>query len=157
MRIGRIVSVILLSLAVGTALWFLGLNTWFAVAFGLLPPTIAILWECRAGNDSAPWDPPETSRSVGARQDVTRLAWALRSAHGGVGDAATKRVRTLAAKRLERVGLQLDDPADESAIIAVIGSRAFRVVDPSSLARADRTDVDATLSRLALPLTKENL
>ncbi|QPZ39959.1 hypothetical protein [Paramicrobacterium chengjingii] len=156
MKIGRVIAVCLLTIAFGALLWLLGLAPSFAVAFGLLVPVIALLWACRADNDSAPWGPAEPYRGVGARQDISRLAWALRSTQGRVGDTARKRVRAVAAHRLERIGLHLDEPADEPAIIAAIGERAFAVVAPSSLTRCDRTDVDVALSRLSEPLKKES-
>lgn len=157
MSVGRIITACVLGIALSAVLWLLGFALSFALAFGLLVPVIALLWECRADNDTAPWGPSEPHREVGARQDVSRLAWALRSTDGRVGNSARKRVRALAAHRLERIGLHLDEPADEHAIIATIGKRAFDVIDPSSLKRCDRTDIDIALSRLSEPLQKEPL
>ncbi|WP_166983588.1 hypothetical protein [Paramicrobacterium fandaimingii] len=155
MTIGRVVAVCLLSITLGAGLWLFGVASPFAFAFALLVPVVALLWACRADNDSAPLEPPTPYRGVGARQDISRLAWALRSTQGQVGDTARNRVRTLASHRLERIGLHLDEPADEPAIVAAIGERAFAVVAPTSLKRCDRTDVDVALSRLSEPLKKE--
>ncbi|GAB2514783.1 hypothetical protein [Paramicrobacterium agarici] len=156
MRVGRVIGVLVLSVAVGAGLWLIGLDAPFAVTFGLLPPVIALLWECRADNDPLPWEPTEPTSVTGARHDIVRLAWSLRATDGRVGDAALKRVRAIAAHRLQAHGLDLSDPADAPAIIALIGDHAYGVVAPSSLRRPDRSEIDPALSRLSAPVSKEN-
>ncbi len=76
-----------------------------------------------------------TSMRGGARREVGSVAWSLRSSRGRVSPGASARLSAVAARRLARLGIDLDDPADRPRAEAALGARAYRVVsepDPRS-------------------------
>ena len=64
----------------------------------------------------------------GARREVGSVAWSLRSTRGHVSPGASARLHAVAARRLARQGIDLDDPADQERAEAALGPRAYRVV-----------------------------
>lgn len=60
----------------------------------------------------------------GARGDVQSLAWGMVGRDGRAGDWAMRRLRQVAAGRLSRHGLRLDDDGQAAAVSALIGAAA---------------------------------
>lgn len=98
----------------------------------------------------------------GARREVGSVAWSLRGGRGRVSPLASFRIRTVAARRLARLGIDLEDPADRARAEAALGQRAYRVVSEpaprsygtmrSALRAVDRLgSLDSTDRPIAVP------
>ncbi|ACQ81114.1 hypothetical protein Bcav_2869 [Beutenbergia cavernae DSM 12333] len=70
---------------------------------------------------------PATERS-GRRAEVYQLSWSMTTRGNLVDDAAVRRLRAVAADRLDLLGLDLDEVDDDARIAATLGARAHAVL-----------------------------
>lgn len=112
----------------GGICWFFGTDPWYAAGFGLVLIAVGIGWAMLGGGDVPEWRDEQIERPEGVRDDVVRLAWSLRQHKGQVHEPAFKRVRALAAARLEPHGLNLDDPQQRRAVEGLIGAAAYQAL-----------------------------
>ncbi|MFC8732639.1 hypothetical protein ACFT5B_09290 [Luteimicrobium sp. NPDC057192] len=108
--------------------WYLGVDPWHALAFGAVALTIAVLWRGAPDWDEAAWRPGSRPPASGVRDDVSRLSMVVGRGHLPVGPAAVRRLRAVAAVRLARHGVDLDDPADAPRVAALLGPHAPAVL-----------------------------
>ncbi len=62
---------------------------------------------------------------AGHRHEVSQLSWSLTDRDGRVGDRGLRQLREVAAGRLALAGI---DPADDDAVRAHLGERAWRTL-----------------------------
>lgn len=148
MTVARLIALGLAGLALGIGLWAVGLQLEFAFAVGILVIVLGVLWLCRSDADPLSWPERSDTKQAGLRDDVSRLAWSLRSQKTGVSGAATKRVRSLARTRLRRHGLDIDDTGDASRIVRLIGPSAHSILAPSNTGHVTRAQLDTVLEQL---------
>ncbi|WP_052226775.1 hypothetical protein [Microbacterium mangrovi] len=121
-----------------TVLWLVGLSWAFAVAFGIVAATLAVLGSGLTDADavlSPRVDPPPRA---GQRSDIAQLSWSLRPARAGSGrfgmrdrpvhGAGVRRLRRYAAQRLAGHGLDLADPAHRAELDRVLGPDVVAVL-----------------------------
>lgn len=131
---------------IGIVLWVAGVAWPFAVAAGVLALAVVLAWVTQL--DTAPplYAQLPGEPRPGTRSQVAQTAWSLRGRHGQVGDAGRKRLRSFAASRLARHGLDLQDAAAAEAIRAAVGDRAWAVLDGAGSIRL--ADIDHCVDRL---------
>lgn len=123
-------------------LWLVGLSWAFAVAFGIVAATLAII-----GSGLTDADAPIALRSdppprAGQRSDIVQLSWSLRPARAGSGrfgmrdrpvhGAAVRRLRRFAGRRLAGHGLDLADPEDRDRLSRLLGAEVVSVLTSRS-------------------------
>lgn len=102
----------------------LPLSVLLAVAIVAVGTVLTML---AAGHDER-WPEARVVLRSGARREVARLSWSMAEDDGRVSDAAVQRLRTLAAARLLRRGIDLADPADRQAAESALGTSAYRLL-----------------------------
>ena len=133
MTIGRIVGSLVAGAALAAGIWLLGVDAWFAAALGCLLALVCVAWFVLAGAQtaSAKWPQRAIEPRLGARTDVSWLAWAFHQNKGSVREQGLAAVRALAVRRLARRGLDLLDPCDRDDIVALLGEDAYRTITPA--------------------------
>ncbi len=124
----RTFTVVVLPVLAALVPWYLGVDPWHALAFGAVALTIAVLWRGAPDWDEAAWRPGVRPPATGVRDDVSRLASAVGRGRAPVAAPAVRRLRAVAAVRLARHGVDLDDPADEPRVAALLGPHAPAVL-----------------------------
>ena len=61
----------------------------------------------------------------GVRREVSRMSWGLHGYEGRVDRRAALRLHQLAARRLQRLGVDLDDPAQAPRARELLGDQAY--------------------------------
>ncbi|WP_028045667.1 hypothetical protein [Cellulomonas sp. URHE0023] len=130
----------------------------FALVAGLAYVTVALVGGAAVAGllvltrlDPRPdpgFDRPTFDRRHGARGEVQELAWAMVARDGRVSERMLRRVREVATARLARHGLDLADPADESAIQELVGSKAFRTLTRTRSPRPKMSEVRQAVDAL---------
>jgi len=100
--------------------WFFGVGIPQALAVGGVVAAVGLTWTAIRDGVPLTWPVPPVRSAPGARRELSETAWALRS-RGGVPERALGRARAVARHRLRTVHrLDLDDPADRTAIAALL-------------------------------------
>jgi hypothetical protein len=146
--VARIVVLSVAGAALAAVLAVCGIGLGFALAAGLLLVVLSLAWAAYSDGYSTLWPLERPGPRPGARSDVNRLAWAFRPhrdsvlvggfvlvggsmlGRGSVRDQAFSAVRSLAATRLARYGLDLAEPHDQDAIVGLLGARAYAALVP---------------------------
>lgn len=126
----------------------------YPIAFALIVGAVALLAAFVIPDDprvDAPRIPlPDDVRA----SEVSRLAWALNTRTGTAGARVTRRVRGILQHRLQRLGIDPDDPADRGRRDALIGPGLWSRLADSG---ADLADIVRALDAIdRLSPTKEN-
>lgn len=113
---------------VGLTASIVGFPWWQAATAGLLAAVLIGLR--RLGADEDEWWPVRHREgwADGARRDVARLSWSMQGFDAKVDSRTARRLSELAAGRLAERGLDLTNPADQPAIVALLGYPTHRVV-----------------------------
>src|SRR5699024_8542654 len=119
MTVGRLMGAAITTAATTVALWTLGLEALFALSAGVLIWTIVIAESLRDG-EPAPELHDETA-TAWRGSAVSRLAWGFNPRTDVAGEIVARRVRTLLRRRLARLGIDIDDPAQTARVDAAIG------------------------------------
>jgi hypothetical protein len=103
----------------------------------------------RLQTDIEPDPEPErrTSRD-GSRGDLQDLAWAMVGRDGHAGERALRRLREIARVRLARHGADLDDPADDERVRALVGGRGLATLRRRTAPLPSVGDLTSTLAAL---------
>lgn len=91
-----------------------------------------------AGDDG--WPEHEGDRAdAGARREVNRLSWGLHGFESRVDRRSLAHLRGIATRRLHRLDVDLDDPADADRARDLLGADAFAALtaDPGAPPRYD--------------------
>jgi len=139
----------------GAAIVFtvIGFAVPYVVAFALVTGAVALI-ALFAIPDDPRADAPRIPIPTDVRaSEVSRMAWALNTKTGVAGARVTRRVRGILRHRLERLGIDPDDPADPARRDALIGPDLWpRLAEPG----ADLTDIVRALDVIdRLAPTKE--
>jgi hypothetical protein len=152
---GRLAWLIVLAVLAGGVAWYVGIDGWHASVIGAAVLAVALIWVAVPERPSGAWPLESRVKDDGNRNDVNRLSWSLRTRRRRVRVEAVRRIRKLAAQRLEtlRVGdarpLDLDDPADRASVEQLIGSRAYRTLRSNPVRPPTFADVEQCLDALS--------
>ncbi|GIG41626.1 hypothetical protein [Cellulomonas phragmiteti] len=115
---------VVIAAAVGLVAAALGMVPRSAVVVALATGTLAaVLLRVDAVPEPRPAGRTHHARD-GARGEVQDLAWSMAGRDGRAGERALRHLRTAAARRVARHGLDLTDPEQVDAVTALIGARA---------------------------------
>jgi hypothetical protein len=121
----------IVAVAVPATCWYFGADVWHSIALGCVVTTVGVVTLVATGDweigNTGLQGTPRASRE-GARGEVAELSWSLRTSYGRVDTKAASRVRQLARRRLALHHLDLNDPADRSAVEQLIGPYAYNVL-----------------------------
>lgn len=116
------------ALVVGGIVWFFGVEPLPASLVSLAVFAVGVTWISVQEGDRAEWPRPVVRRTPGARRDLERLGWAMKS-HGGIHEKTLSRVREAARHRLLFLyGLDLYDPDDRAQIEAILAPPVVRTL-----------------------------
>jgi len=130
-------SVLIAVLAALLLLFVIRVEPAFAVAWAALA---GVLWLC--AGIGLPADPRADAPDVPAAPErygtaVARMAWSLNSRTGEAGELITRRVRGILRHRLQREGLDVDDPTHRERIDTLIGPGLWAALSGSHTYRHD--------------------
>lgn len=113
-----------------------GLSLGDTLLVGLVTLVVGIAWVGLPGGEEDPWPPDRQDDAAGTRSELSALTWTFIGRDGRVSEAAVRRLRALALRRLARDGLTVpaglgprpagaprDAARDEAR--AVLGERAW--------------------------------
>jgi len=146
-----------LGVAAGAGIVFvldhLGVPAEFAAAWLLLIVAVGLLG--RAGLvDDGSWPPARPERRARG-SEVSRLAWNINSRTGVAGFVVARRVERVLRRRLARLGVDLDDPAQSSAVDALLGEGVRETFARPEVTRTDLERVMTAIDRLPSPTNQE--
>lgn len=125
--------VVIVTACAAVMLTVLGVELPFAVGWAVAGGAVALLRQLVLPLDprvDAPYIPADRERRA---TEISRMAWALNPRTGLAGDRVTRRVRSILSHRLQRVGLDPDDPADRVRRDAVLGRDVWdRLTGPNT-------------------------
>lgn len=109
--------------AIVTALIFYGLGfTWpFVIGWGLLVVVLGLVAQLVVPLEPSADAPHITVEPDRRPTEISRMAWALNTHTGLAGQQVSRRVREILRHRLERRGMNPDDPDHHHAVAALIG------------------------------------
>jgi hypothetical protein len=142
------------AIALGTACWFFGLDASASAVVTLAVAAIGATWMSFPDRrPSTQWPPGPAMTLDGARRETAQLSWSLSARPGLTGEnvvseTVVARIRYIAANRLLSRQLDLRNPADADAIVALIGREAFEVVSHERARPATLTAVLRSLDAL---------
>ncbi|WP_058724616.1 hypothetical protein [Curtobacterium luteum] len=134
---GRVAGVLVLAVVAAAITWFFGVGVLQALAVGGVVAAVGLTWTAIREDVPLNWPVPPVRSEPGARRELSETAWALR-ARGGVPERTLARARAVARHRLRMLHrLDLDDPADRTAIEAILPPGVVAV-----LVRERRSEID---------------
>jgi hypothetical protein len=157
---GRLTGLIVLAVLTGGVAWYVGVDGWHASVIAAAVLAVGLIWMALPERPPSIWPFESQAKDDGNRNDVNRLSWSLRTRKRRVRPEAVRRIRKLAAQRLEAVRqeavgqgdarpLDLDDPADRVSIERLIGSRAYRTLRSNPVRQPTFADVEQCLDALS--------
>ena len=124
-RTGRVVRGALLLAAVLAAGVLVGLDAVHAVVVAVGSGVLLLLRRLPGGAPDEWPDRVTDPSDRGVRREVSRLSWGLHGYQGRVDRRAALRLHQLAARRLQRLGVDLDDPAQAPQARELLGDQAY--------------------------------
>ena len=134
--LGRAGVVALVVAAVGVVV---GLDLVHCLLLAVVAAAIVPLRALTAADDDG-WPQHEDDRAdAGARREVNRLSWGLHGFESRVDRRSLAHLRGIATRRLHRLDVDLDDPADADRARDLLGFDAYAAVtaDPGAPPRYD--------------------
>ncbi len=122
----------------------IGVSLPYATAWGLLVIVGFALAPGAELDDDEQWPPPMPERTPRG-SEVARLAWSFNLSKDTAGPAVRRRVLALVQRRMERHGIDLDDPADRARAEELLGRDILASVFTSE---PRREDIDGLLDAL---------
>ena len=122
------------AIALGVLFWLFGLDATSSAVISLAVAAIGATWMSFPDRrPSVQWPPGPAITLDGARRETAQLSWALSARPGLTGEnvvseTVVARIRFIAATRLLARQLDLRNPADRDAIVALIGRETYEVV-----------------------------
>lgn len=125
--------------AIGLASGVLGLRWADAFLVGLIAGVVVAVFVVVRAADASAWPPARAIETSGTRRDVSALTWSFIGLDGHVSEAAVRRLRVDASRRLAQNGIVVPgglrattvrdvDPAVQEAARAALGDRAWRIL-----------------------------
>ncbi|MCM3662483.1 hypothetical protein M3148_16010 [Georgenia satyanarayanai] len=122
---GRAAAAVLAVVAVAVAMWGIGFDgVNIALAAAATAVVATVVGHRDLGRDHVLPQLPAEQRG-GHRHEVSQLSWSLTDRDGRVGERGLRQLREVAAGRLALAGI---DPADDDAVRAHLGERAWRTL-----------------------------
>ena len=121
MRTSKIVLAAAAAAVIGTVAWAFGVEPAFSIGWGLVGGAVALLAQLTLPNDPGADAPHIDTDPDNRATEIARMAWALNPRTGLAGERVVRRVRAILTHRLQRIGLDPEDPADRARCDAVIG------------------------------------
>ncbi|PYG00298.1 hypothetical protein SAMN05216184_104240 [Georgenia satyanarayanai] len=122
---GRAAVAVLAVAAVVAAMWAIGFDgVNIALAAAATAVVAAVVGHRDLGREHGLPQLPAEQRA-GHRHEVSQLSWSLTDRDGRVGERGLRQLREVAAGRLALAGI---DPADDDAVRAHLGDRAWRTL-----------------------------
>jgi len=137
------------AVATGIVLSFLGVQTVFAWAWGVLAAAAVLAFGAAMPDDPRADAPRIESDDSAHGSHVSRLAWAIDARQDRVGQAVSRRVRALLRRRLAPLHLDPDDPAHVAAVDVRLGAGLWSRLSGSHTRITDIEDALAAAERLA--------
>lgn len=133
---------------------FVGVELSFAIAWGVLGGIVALSSQVILPDE--PWEdaPDIDARPERRSSDIARMAWSINSRTGMAGALITGRVRRVLAHRLQRVGLDTENPDQRAQIDALIGGDVWARLVGRGTTRADIERALEAIARLS-PTTEK--
>ena len=130
-RTGRtIAALIIAAIAVPGFCWvILGMPPLQALLVGAVAVIIAGL--IRFPPDSVDFgfpDPPTPVRDRGARREAFRLSWNVAGRQDRVGSTLITRLQQIGARRLNDLGLNVEQAGDRDRVIELVGPQTYRLL-----------------------------
>jgi hypothetical protein len=149
----RLTWLIVLAVLAGAVSWYVGVDGWHAAVIAAAVLAVGLIWSALPERPPSVWPLESRRQDDGNRNDVNRLSWSLRTRKRRVRPEAVRRIRKLAAQRLQAMGdtrqLDLDEPADRESIERLIGSRAYRTLRSNPVRQPTFADVEQCLDALS--------
>jgi hypothetical protein len=142
MAIGVVVAVVVLGL-----LGVLGVPVLFAASWLLIVLAIALVSRQIFFEEASIW-PPERRARAERGSEVSRLAWSINSHTGVAGHVVVRRVQNVVRRRLAHRGIDLDDPAQHSAVDALLGPGVREVLYKREVKAADLEQILDAVERI---------
>lgn len=137
------------TLALGIAMTAFRLALPFAIGFALAGGAVVLLAQIVLGDEPAADAPRLDLDPVARGTEISRLAWAINPSTGIAGERITRRIREVLRHRLERWGIDPDQPADVPRRDAVIGVGLWERLTGSDTSTTDLTRALDAIDRLA--------
>ncbi len=129
-----------------------GLPVLFALSWLLLAVAIGVITRQAVFDDATAWPPPAPDPAPRG-SEVSRLAWAINTRSGVVGQGMVRRLDAALRQRARGHGLDVDDPGHAAALEALFGPGIRTVLHGRAV---HRRDVERVLVALeSLPPTQE--
>lgn len=136
---------LLAGVLVGLMAWF---TWWSSLVLGIaVAAFVAVATRLRSDPDPE-WERERHVRPDGARGDLQDLAWSMVGRDGRAGERAMRRLRESATVRLARHGVDLADPEQAEAVVALVGRRAAATLARRSAPLPSVADLTHTLGVL---------
>lgn len=127
------------AVAVGLVSGMLGLRWADAVLVGLIAAVVIAVFVMANAAEPAGWPPARAVETAGTRRDVSALTWSFIGLDGRVSEAAVRRLRVDASRRLAHIGVVVPgglrattvrdtDEAVQAAAREALGDRAWRIL-----------------------------
>lgn len=151
---GRLAWLVVLAVLAGAIAWYVGVDGSHAAVIGSATLAVGLIWMAVPERPSGIWAPEPHAKDDGNRNDVNRLSWSLRTRKRRVRPEAVRRIRQLAAQRLDTIAvggarpLDLDDPTDQASIEQLIGGRAYRTLRSNPVRQPTFADIEQCLDAL---------
>jgi hypothetical protein len=127
-RVRRSWSVPVVAAAVAAGAWLIGVDVVHALVIGLCLAVVVIVAQTVDLAPDPGWEPEPPPARHGSRGELVSLAWTMVGRDGRAGERLLRRVRSVGAGRLARLGLDIGEPADDAAIRELLGARAWGVL-----------------------------
>ena len=134
--LGRLLALALVLFGIG---FVVGLDVVNCVLLAVAGAALLPLRALSAVDDDG-WPEHEDDRAdAGARREVNRLSWGLHGFESRVDRRSLAHLRGIATRRLHRLDVDLDDPADAGRARDLLGADAFAAVtaEPAAPPRYD--------------------
>ena len=132
-------------------LHLIGVASPFAWGWGILAAAVAMLVGIPTPEDPRLDAPGRSAAPRYLGSEVSRLAWAINIDADTVNEAVTRRVRASLRRRLMRLGVDVDDPAQASTVNALIGTGLWRRLHGRRITTRDIRDGLAAAEELVQP------
>jgi hypothetical protein len=144
----RMIAAVILGVIAGMVAWDLGLDPLHSTEIGLAALVAVAVLGALPGLPTGAWRRSPGSVNGGGRQDIVQLSWALNSRRDWVGDGVQTRLREIARRRLDHLGLDLDDPHAGQAIAKLVGLETYGILRPGSVRQASLAALSRALHEL---------
>ncbi|GEA85742.1 hypothetical protein [Cellulomonas gelida] len=125
-----------------------GFTWWSSIVLGIAVAAFVVVVTRLEPDPEPDWERERHVRPDGSRGDLQDLAWSMVGRDGRAGERAMRRLRETATVRLARHGVDLADPEQLDAVVALVGRRAAQTLTRRSAPLPSVADLTFTLGVL---------